>query len=406
MIAKRLRRVAFWVVLALATGSAFALVPKNPPKKNKVAPARATAKKPVAAAKKTTAKATARAVKTTKVSVAASRRGTRYRRAVYYNPWKVPTYADSSQGDVVDGEDLDVRRAAEDALGPLNGTVVAVDPRTGRILSIVNQKIAFKGGYTPCSTIKIFIGMAGLSEGVIERETIFRSARHGRLDLTEALARSDNPYFARVGEQLGFERVIYYAKLFGLGEKATLGLDREVPGRLPDAIPSDGVGIMSSFGNGINLTPLQLAAGISAIANGGTLYYLQYPQNEEELSRFVPRVKRQLEIEKFIPEIKPGMAAAVDYGTARRAGQSTDEDLMGKTGTCTDVSSPTHLGWFGSFNQSDKNQVVVVVLLTGGSPINGPVASGVAGRMFRTLSDQGYFQRERKLSPNSMISTR
>ncbi|MFN7923113.1 MAG: penicillin-binding transpeptidase domain-containing protein, partial [Bryobacteraceae bacterium] len=152
--------------------------------------------------------------------------------------------------------------------------------------------------------------------------------------------------------------------------------------------------------------PLQLAAGISAIANGGTLYYLQYPQNEEELSRFVPRVKRQLEIEKFIPEIKPGMAAAVDYGTARRAGQSTDEDLMGKTGTCTDVSSPTHLGWFGSFNQSDKNQVVVVVLLTGGSPINGPVASGVAGRMFRTLSDQGYFQRERKLSPNSMISTR
>ena len=84
---------------------------------------------------------------------------------IVFSPWNVPTFADSTEGDSVDGEDLMVRRAAVEALGPYNGLVV-VDPNTGRILTIVNQKLAFQGGFEPCSTIKIVAALAGLNEGI------------------------------------------------------------------------------------------------------------------------------------------------------------------------------------------------------------------------------------------------
>jgi cell division protein FtsI/penicillin-binding protein 2 len=324
-----------------------------------------------------------------------------------YNPWKEPTYADSTEGDHIDGDDLAVRRAAVEALGPLNGSVVAVDADTGRVLTVVNQKLAYKPGFTPCSTIKVFVGMGGLNEGLVERETMVRISRNVEYNLTQALAKSDNPYFAMLGQRLGFDRVSYYARLFGLGEKAAPDLDDERPGTLPKAPPANGgVGMMSSFGEGIRLTPLQLAGAMAAIANGGTLYALQYPQSQEEVDRFVPRVKRRLDIAALLPEIKPGLSGAVDYGTARRASWSQEENLLGKTGTCTDQWSPTHLGWFGSFNESAVNRLAVAVLLTGGKPINGPVAADVAGKVYRALSAAGYFKQDRTTSPVALINPR
>ena len=324
-----------------------------------------------------------------------------------YGPWREPTYADSTEGDFIDGEDLQVRRAAVDALGPLNGTVVVADVATGRVLTIVNQKVTFKGGYTPCSTIKPFVGMGALAEGVIDRETIIKVNRRLKYNLTEALAKSDNPFFAILGQRLGFERVSYYARLFGLGERAVLALDLETPGTLPLSPPENGgVGMMSSFGEGIKLTTLQLAAALGAVANGGTLNYLQYPRSRAEVNDFIPRVKRHIDIQEWIPELKPGLLAAVDHGTARRAGFGQDEALFGKTGTCTDRGAPTHLGWFGSFNDAPRNRIAVVVLLTGGKPINGPVASGVAGTIYRTLSWQGYFGQERPVSPVALMGPR
>jgi cell division protein FtsI/penicillin-binding protein 2 len=128
---------------------------------------------------------------------------------------------------------------------------------------------------------------------------------------------------------------------------------------------------------------------VSAIANGGTLYYLQYPKNPEDLAVFQPQVKRYLDIQTAIPEMKPGMLGAVDFGTARRALYDMNEPIFGKTGTCTDAR--THLGWFGSFNEIGDRKLVVVVLLTGGKHVNGPVASGVAGQVYKLLSQQQYF---------------
>ncbi len=325
-------------------------------------------------------------------------------RRLIWNPWTEPTFADSTSADFIDGDDLTVRRAAVDALGPFNGTVVVTDPNTGRILTMVNQKVALKSGFQPCSTIKIVAALAGLSEKLVERDTIVH-AYGVRMGLTEALARSNNAYFAKVGQGLGFEKVTHYARLFGLGEKAGLNIPGEQAGSLPSTTPGGGMGMMTSFGEGIALTPLELASLMSAIANGGTMYYLQYPRSHDEAVGMVPRVKRRLEIAPFIPEIKPGMVGAVEYGTARRANYDSNVPILGKTGTCTDGRSPIHLGWFGSFNDVGKNKLVVVVLLTGGRGISGPVASGVAGQVYRNLSKVNYFQDDRPVTPVSLVST-
>jgi penicillin-binding protein 2 len=325
--------------------------------------------------------------------VAYARRRTRGR--VFFNPWTEPTFADSTVGDSVEGEDPVVRKAAVDGLGPYNGTVVVADPQTGRILSIVNQKLALKGAYQPCSTVKMVVSVASLSEGILGSTTSLHLTRRYSMDLTQALARSNNLYFAKLGQELGFERVVKYGKMMGLGERAGLDISGEEPGYLTDEPPTTGVGMMTSFGDGIRLTPLELASIVSTIANGGTMYYLQYPRTQEEVEKFVPRIKRELEISTFLPQIRAGMLGAVEYGTARRANYDPNDEVLGKTGTCTDTAQPgVHLGWFGSFNDVGKNKVVVVVLLTGGRGISGPIASSVAGNVYRNLAFQHYIGTE------------
>jgi penicillin-binding protein 2 len=323
--------------------------------------------------------------------------------ALARSPWRTPNYADSTRGDRVEGEDAVVRKAALDALGRYNGSVVVVDTSTGRVLTIVNQKLAFQSGFIPCSTVKIPIALAALSEGVIDRTTRLRIYGRTTIDMTEALANSNNHYFENLGRKLGFEKVRYYAKLFGIGEKAGLNIPEERVGKLPDEPAKNGVGRMCSYGEGFTFTPLQLASLLSAIANGGTLNYLQYPRNQSEVANFVPRVKRRLDIQQWIPEVKPGLMGAVAFGTARRIGFDPNKPILGKTGTCTDYEARAHLGWFGSFNDSGQNRLAVVVMLTGGSAVNGPVASGVAGRVFSNLSEVNYFQEDLRYSPVALV---
>jgi penicillin-binding protein 2 len=317
-------------------------------------------------------------------------------------PWLEPTYADPTQGDKIDGEDLDVRRAAVEAIGNYNGSIVAVDPSNGRVLTMVNQKVALSSGFQPCSTVKVSVAMAALSEKVVSSTEKVRLPGGQKMDMTYALARSINLYFATLGEKLGFEKVAYYAHLFGYGEKAGLNIEGEQPGHYPSAPPQNGgVGMLTSFGEEIQQTPLQLAALMSSIANGGTLYYLQYPTSQAEVQNFVPRVKRHLDIEKVIPEVEPGMRGAVEFGTAHRA--RDDGAIAGKTGTCT--NDHTHLGWFGSFNEVGHRKLVVVVLLTGGAPAIGPMAAGIAGDVYRLLGEKKYFASATSVTPASLIAS-
>ncbi len=312
---------------------------------------------------------------------------------------KKPVYkpappVDPTEGDNVDGDDLTVRRAAVEALGTLNGSVVVVDPTSGRVLTMVNQKLALKGGFIPCSTIKLVTALAAMTEGVVSPDAwIGGRSRYNRFNMASAIAHSDNNYFGVLGNRLGYERVMHYAQMLGLGEKAGLDIPGEEPGSIPPEAPRYGqMGMQTAYGEGFLMTPLELAALLSSIANGGTLYYLQYPRTPEEVEVFKPQVKRVLEVAPgAIAEVKIGMKAAVDVGTARRAGYDANEPILGKTGTCTDFRVSSHMGWFGSFNEVGRHQLVIVVMLTGTKTVNGPVASGVAGAIYRGLSRQQYF---------------
>ena len=316
------------------------------------------------------------------------------RRHRYYERFSMSSFAeDIAAGDTTAGEDPVVRQAAIDALGNMNGTVVAIEPTSGRVLAMVNQKLALSSGAQPCSTIKLSVALAALSEGLVSKDTKVSLGGSSRMDLTTAIAHSNNAYFEAVGRKLGFEKVAYYAHEYGLGELAGYDIPGEQLGTYPDeVIPTKlgGVGKMCSFGEGVSMTPLQLGAMVSAIANGGTLYYLQHPTTPEEVAGFQPRVKRQLDIAPIIPELSDGMAGAVQYGTARSLRLNfNEESILGKTGTCSHAG--TRYGWFASYANTCVGRVVVVVFLQGGRPTFGPKAAEIAGRIYRNLYDHNFF---------------
>ncbi|GAC1666542.1 MAG: hypothetical protein NVS9B4_22270 [Candidatus Acidiferrum sp.] len=324
----------------------------------------------------------------------AAARRTRLHHAHYMPRYGVPTFADSSSADEGAFDDPIVRQAAIEGLGRYNGAVVAVDPNTGRILTIVNQKIAFGGGYIPCSTIKPTIALAALQENVITRDTLLKVGRRKYMNLTDAMAHSNNEFFEQLGSRMGFDTVSKYARLLGLGELAGYNLPEEHPGAFPMAPPAyGGVARMSSFGEGIQMTPLQLVSLASALANGGTLYYLQYPRTEAEKLAFEPRVKRELNIGPLLPDLREGMLASVLYGTSKRSLDSGGDEMpLGKTGTCDDHTNPSRIGWFVTYANEVNPKIALAVLLRGNtSRVKGPMAAEVAGRIYRRLREQNYF---------------
>ena len=317
-----------------------------------------------------------------------------HRRHHYYERFTASSFihGDVGAGDNTAGEDPVVRQAAIDALGDMNGTAVVINPANGRILAMVNQKLALSPGAEPCSTIKLTVALAALSESLVTSDAMVQLPGF-RMDMTQALAKSNNLYFEELGRELGFERVRHYATQFGLGELAGYNISGEQLGVYPDqAIPEaeGGVARMCSFGQGVSLTPLQLGAFVAAIANGGTLYYLQHPTTSEDVASFQPRIKRTLDIARYLPDLEDGMAGAVEYGTARRLRANFRElPIFGKTGTCSD--NGTRYGWFAAYSESPQGGLVTVFFLEGGRATFGPRAAELTGAFYADLWDHDYF---------------
>ncbi len=326
--------------------------------------------------------------KTTQVASAQTTRLRRRRaRRRLWNPWRITSFGDPAADDIPDGDDPLIRRAAIDALGRWNGSIVVVDPNNGRILSMVNQRMALTSGFTPCSTFKPVVALAALKEGIITPGTKLYVGGRVRLDVTDALAHSNNNFFHKLGEMLGFQRLAFYAHQFGLGERAGYDIPGESPGHFPNVPPKEGgVGYLAYYGQDMQVTTLQAAAIISAIANGGTLYELQYPRTPEQVAEFKPIVRRRLTgLAPYLPGVREGLAAAVLYGTARLA-YDPQIQIYGKTGTCSEDGA--RLGWFVSYGMDQRTQYVVVVLLRGGRMMFGPHAAEIAGKFYHDLLEK------------------
>jgi cell division protein FtsI/penicillin-binding protein 2 len=274
--------------------------------------------------------------------------------------------------------DLEVGEACRRGLEGTSGAVVAMDPYTGRVIAMVNPLRGMAKAYQPCSVFKIVVAIAGLTEGVITPDTVYNCnggcwlwPGHGPVDLRKALAQSCNPYFERVGERLGYERVHRYAELLGLGSPSGINLEGEASGRIPVAVRPSQVGHLSSHAAGIATSAVQLAVMISATLNGGVIYQPQVSGPDG----FVAHERWRLPAGTVLGGLSDGFVSAVNEGSAASA---FDPDIVvaGKTGTCSGV------GWFASYAPADRPEVVVVVFVAPGS---GHVASAVAGRIYQNL---------------------
>ncbi|MGH6631284.1 MAG: penicillin-binding transpeptidase domain-containing protein, partial [Burkholderiales bacterium] len=299
--------------------------------------------------------------------------------------------------DIVAGEDPDIRAAAISALQGRSGTVVVMDPNTGRIYSIVNQQMALGSPVKPCSTVKLIVGLAALHEGVFDpNEDVQVSSRYG-MNLTDATARSNNPVFQVLGRMLGYERVMQYAANFGFGERTGANYPDESGGFLPEDGEQE-TGHMSSHGDGFGVTAIQLAAFSSAIANGGYLFVPRVPRSPEEAENFRPQLKRRIEMSsEDRMRLMAGMIGAVNYGTGKLANNQIAQ-VAGKTGTCT--GSRDKLGLFTSFSDVDNPRLVVTVITTGSTEA-GKRAAEIAGRVYSSISPR--FFRDRMMAPAASV---
>lgn len=280
------------------------------------------------------------------------------------------------------GEDMEVRRAAVNALGYHAGTVVVMDPNSGKVYSIVNQEWALRRGFKPCSTIKLVTGVAGLSEKVISQtETANLSERKG-LDLTDALAYSNNTYFQHVGGQVGFNKMMSYAREMGLGEKTGVNVPNEYPGKLPAEKTGFALNRMSSHGDDFEVTALQLGTMVSAMANGGKLLVPFVPNTPAEQNQKI-KLRRQLDVSaENWRRMVPGMVGAVNYGSGKKAYDPL-QTVAGKTGTC--IGQGAWVGLFTSYAPL-ANPRLAVVVITRGPDARSHFPAAVAGRIYRDLN--------------------
>src|SRR5688572_28700432 len=281
------------------------------------------------------------------------------------------------------GEDMEVRKAAIEALGRHAGTVVVMDPTTGRVYTVVNQEWALRRGFKPCSTIKLVTGVAGLCENVIQPTAPVSDTGRYRLDLTDALAYSNNTYFQSIGGKVGFDKIVSYAREMGLGERTGINYANESPGRVPLFKSGFAVNRMCSHGDDFEVTAIQLATLVSAMANGGKLLVPHVPRTPQENVRFKPSTRRQINVnDDAWRRMVPGMIGAVNYGSGKKA-YRPEQTVAGKTGTC--IGQGSWLGLFTSYAPV-ANPRLAVVVVTRGSDARQHLPAAVAGRIYRALS--------------------
>lgn len=287
--------------------------------------------------------------------------------------------------DTTIGEDMEVRNAAIAALGHHAGTVVVMDPKTGRIYTVVNQEWALRRGFKPCSTIKLVTGVAGLCEKVIQPiETVSDGDRY-RIDLTDALAYSNNSYFQHVGGEVGFDKMVTYARELGLGERTGINYANESPGKVPLFKSGYAVNHMSSHGDDFEVTAIQLASLVSAMANGGKLVVPHVPRTTAENTQFKTEVRRKINVENETwRRMLPGMIGAVNYGTGKKS-YRPEQTVAGKTGTC--IGQGAWLGLFTSYAPV-VNPRLAVVVITRGTDAHNHLPAAVAGSIYRSLSSR------------------
>jgi penicillin-binding protein 2 len=354
--------------------------------------------------------------------------------------------------------DADVQKATEDGFAAtgFDGAAVVLDPRNGEVLSFTSrpsfdpnaftagidrtawsalindplkplQNRALQGTFSPGSTFKMAVGLAGLEEGIVRSDfrvfcgggqTFYgryfrchKESGHGSVDLRQAIEQSCDVFFYTVGNMLGVDRIHKWATRLGLGVKSGIDLPNEVPGLVPSTEWKAkytkekkwyaGETISVSIGQGqVSVTPVSLAVYTATLANGGTRVtpHLIKAIDEGNGLKPVPPPAPQSKIEMtpdMLHAVRDGMWMVVNgaAGTARRA-RIEGKDVCGKTGTAQVISLAGRLaarnstrnlrdhGWFTFFAPRDNPEIAGVVFLEHG--IHSANAASVAKHILET----------------------
>jgi penicillin-binding protein 2 len=362
--------------------------------------------------------------------------------------------------------DLVVQKKAEELLTGITGAIVALEPTSGQILALASSPSfdqnafvrgmsheqweafianplkpltnrAVQGEYPPASTYKILTAAAGLEEGVIDENTTYtcpgyykfvdreyrcwKKSGHGTLAVVQAITESCDVFFYQVGQAVGVDRLAWYAKAFGLGSRTGINLDHETQGLIPTAAWKkrrtgvewqEGETLSVAIGQGFNLvTPLQMAALASGLANGGVKYKPEILKKIEiadgtVIKKTEPQIIGQFPVSpETMALIKKGLWQVVnsDTGTAKGA-RFPGLDISGKTGTAQVVSRkedeeetpeediPDHLkphAWFVAYAPSENSKIAVAVVVENGEH-GSSAAAPIAREVIKTylLKDQ------------------
>jgi cell division protein FtsI/penicillin-binding protein 2 len=311
---------------------------------------------------------------------------------------------------------------------PISITALVVRPRTGEILAMANLPTfdpnrpgAVPPGYLrnraitdliePGSTFKALVVAAALQEGVVSLgDMIFCEngqwvyqgrrmgdvGRHGLLSVEEIVAKSSNIGAAKVGIQLGHDRVYEYARAFGMGQPTRIALGGEVSGIMHPPRSELGISVAwVAMGYGVATTPLQMTMAMSALANGGVL---MRPMLVSELldaegrtvARFDPTPVRQVVGERATRLITQALKRGVTDGTGRRA-QMEHYEVAGKTGTAQKrvdgaYSRQKHVASFIGYFPADDPRLCIAVVID--EPRAGMYGGEVAAPVFRRIAER------------------
>ncbi|MBO9539795.1 hypothetical protein J7643_04285 [bacterium] len=275
---------------------------------------------------------------------------------------------------------VSLQQVATEALGAREGAIIALDPRDGTLLALVNPRVAVASAFPIGSVAKLVTGLASLEAGLTDparrvqcdgRYGAHRCwQRHGSVDLEMAIAQSCSTYFYAQGEALGARRLRAAFQKAGFGSRTGSGLPNEIPGRL-GPVTSRAEVLDLAYGDTGNLlaTPLQVAGFTAALASGGVRRRPHWPG---EPGAVVGQVPGGASLEG----LRVGMRRAVLAGTAQQA-NVPGLALFAKTGSATQLAAP-HLrhGWFVGFTPT----LAVVVFVKNGTGFT--AAAPIARRIF------------------------
>jgi len=321
------------------------------------------------------------------------------------------------------------------------GSVVALDPRTGAVLTMYSNPSyddnhynapcsdacqlnrATQGQYPPGSTFKVVTATAAIDSGKYTPESLIdgdspktisgvplendNNQSWGQITLTKALTESVNTVFAQVAQNVGRPTMTRYMKRFGFYALPPIDLPSgelrtsrpyDFKGHpYPPASPNEDIGRIGIGQGGLLVTPLQMAMVASAVANGGKLMAPLLSEKVVDpdgrtVKTFDPTVYHQVMSAKTATEVNLMMRTVVDEGTGTPAKLGAGIPFAGKTGTASIGATGSGLTqpWFIGFAPADKPKVAVAVTIekTQGE-FGGQVAAPIARDIVQTLLADG-----------------